>query len=124
MTTDIQSKDKEKAALPQYRPSTDIIERTDGFHIFMDLPGVTKDELVIDLKDNELEIRGVVRYSGREGAKDVHFEFGSGEYVRKFTLSDSVDRERIKASLKNGVLELCLPKAEKAKPRKIEIHSA
>ncbi|NCC58164.1 MAG: Hsp20 family protein, partial [Synergistales bacterium] len=51
-------------------------------------------------------------------------EFGSGEYVRKFTLSDSVDRERIKASMKNGVLELFLPKAEKAKPRKIEIHSA
>ncbi|NCC25831.1 MAG: Hsp20/alpha crystallin family protein, partial [Deltaproteobacteria bacterium] len=104
MTKEITSKDK--TTLAQFRPATDILERPDGFHIFMDLPGVDKDALVIDLNDNELEIRGGVEYSRREGAKDVHFEFGSGEYVRKFTLSDSVDRERIKASMKNGVLEL------------------
>lgn len=119
MTTDIAKKD----TLPRFNPDSDILEREDGFHIFMDMPGVAKENLVIDLKENELEISGKAEYPTTETAKDVHIEFGSGTYIRRFTISDAVDAERIKATMKNGVLELYLPKAEKAKPKKIEIHA-
>ncbi|WP_462323296.1 Hsp20/alpha crystallin family protein [Desulfoplanes sp.] len=119
MTNDI----AKKGTLPRFNPDADILERADGFHIFMDLPGVSKEDLLIDLKENELEISGKVEYPLDEKTKDVHIEFGSGTYVRRFTISDAVDAARINASMKNGVLELYLPKAEKAKPKKIEIHA-
>ncbi|MFP4070956.1 MAG: Hsp20/alpha crystallin family protein [Desulfovibrionales bacterium] len=115
---------KEQRALPRVRPATDILERTDGFHIYMDLPGASKESLHIDLNENELNIRAESAVKPREGAKDLHMEFGGVEYFRNFTISDVVDREKINASLKNGVLELFLPKAEKAKPKRIEIKSA
>jgi HSP20 family molecular chaperone IbpA len=117
MTTDIAKQD----TLPRFNPDSDILEREDGFHIFMDLPGVSREDLVIDLKENELEITGKATYEAPDKAKDVHMEFGSGTYVRRFTISDAVDADKIKATMKNGVLELYLPKAEKAKPKKIEI---
>jgi HSP20 family protein len=115
---------KDQRALPRIRPATDILEREDGFHIFMDMPGVSKDDLHIDLNENELTIRAENKVDSKEGAKDLHMEFGGVEYFRNFTISDVVDREKINASFKNGVLELYMPKAEKAKPKRIEIKSA
>lgn len=117
MTQEITKKD----TLPHFNPDSDILERDDGFHIFIDLPGVAREDLIIDLKENELEISGNVDYPKKEQSKDIHLEFGSGTYVRRFTISDSVDAEKIKATLKNGVMELFLPKAEKAVPKKIQI---
>jgi HSP20 family molecular chaperone IbpA len=114
---------KETSTLPRFAPNTDIIERENGFYIYMDLPGVSKDNLKIDLKENELQISGKAFYPKRENVNNIHLEFGDGEYVRNFTVSDIVDRQNIKATLKKGVLELFLPKAEKARPRKIEIQA-
>ncbi len=122
MTDEIQ-KNVSSRKLPRFSPNTDLIEKEDGFHIYMDMPGVSRDKLVIDLKDNDLEISGRAEYPRMEGVSNIHLEFGDCEYVRSFTISDVVDRENIKASLKDGVLEMFLPKAEKAKPRKIEIHA-
>lgn len=99
-------------------PATDILEREDGFHIFVDLPGVAPDKLTIDLEQNELTIRGESDYDGAAGARD---EFERAVFERMFTLSDMVDRENIKAVVKDGVLDLFLPKAESMKPRRIEI---
>jgi HSP20 family molecular chaperone IbpA len=110
-------------ALPRFRPNTDVLEREDGFYIFVDMPGVGKDDLSIDLRENELEIRGRAVYPREEKAKALHVEFGDGEYVRSFTISDGVDREGIKASLKKGLLELFMPKVARFKPRKIEIQA-
>ena len=114
---------KEKTSLARIRPSTDILEKEDGFHILMDIPGVRKEDLVIDLDDNALTIKGKTSYPEPEGEKLVDAEFGNVEYLRKFTLSDAVDKQAIEASLKEGVLELHLPKAEEARPKRIEIQS-
>ncbi len=104
-------------------PSTDILENTDGFHIFMDLPGVAPESLSINLEQNELTIRGESEYapSRQEQEHCMRAEFEAQIYERVFTLSDMVDRERIKATIKDGVLDLFLPKAETMKPRRIEI---
>ena len=112
--------------LPRYRPATDIIEREDGYHIVLDMPGALKEELVIDLNRQELTVSGKTTYPAdpaeREGRKYSHVEFGGCEYRRTFTLSDTVDRDKVSAKLENGVLTLGLPKAEKAKPKRIEIN--
>ncbi|MCK9239612.1 Hsp20/alpha crystallin family protein [Desulfocurvus sp.] len=124
MSNDIAKTQQERQAqsgAPRFRQPSDIIEREDGFHIFMDMPGVAKGDLVIDLEDSELVVSGRACAELPEGEKYLEVEFGSCEYRRAFKLSDTVDRERIRASLSNGVLELFLPKAEAAQPRRIEI---
>lgn len=113
----------EAKGLPRMKPATDILETTEGFSIYVDMPGVRKEELVIDLSEDELRIGGRTAYQGATNENRVHVEFGNVEYSRAFTLSHIVDRKRIKATLKNGVLELLLPKAEKALPRKIQVES-
>lgn len=113
--------EKKVSALPVVSPNTDVLEREDGFYIFMDMPGVEKQDLSIDLHEHELEVRGRAVLGREENARAVHVEFGDGEYVRAFTISDGVDREGIRASLKKGQLELFLPKAARFKPRRIEI---
>lgn len=121
--------EREETQVRRLRPASDIVEREDGFHIFMDMPGVRKEDLVIDLNKNEVAVSAPVRHDealGQEkgGRRYSHAEFGSGLYSRSFTLADSVDRGKISASLKDGVLDLYLPKSEAAKPRRIEIVSA
>lgn len=101
-------------------PATDILEREDGFHIFIDIPGIAIGDLSIDLEQNELTIRGASTYDVTAGQK-LRMEFGALRYERMFTLSDMVDRVNIKAVVKDGVLELFLPKAEAMKPKRIEI---
>jgi len=111
----------EEKGLPRVKPATDIVETDEGFFIYMDMPGVSKEALVIDLNEDEIKVSARTAYPSPDGEKLIHVEFGNGEYYRGFTLSHIVDKARIKASLKNGVLELHLPKAEKAQPRKIDI---
>ena len=113
----------EERRLPRVKPATDIIERDDGFYIYVDMPGVAKEALVIDLNEDELKVSGKAEYVLPEGRKLGHVEFGGGEYFRSFTVSHIVDKERIRASLRDGVLEIYLPRQEKAQPRKIEIQA-
>lgn len=110
-----------ETGVPRLRQASDIIEREDGFHIFMDMPGVSKDALSIDLEESELVVGGKAACELDAGEKYIEVEFGGCEYRRAFKLSEAVDREKIRANLKNGVLELFLPKAEAAQPRRIEI---
>ena len=113
----------EERRLPRVKPATDIIEKEDGFYIYVDMPGVEKKDLVIDLNEDELKVSGKAEYTEPEGRKLAHVEFGGGEYFRSFTVSHIVDKERIRASLTDGVLELFLPRQEKVQPRKIEIQA-
>lgn len=125
MSKEVTKTVRQEERLPKFRPATDIVEQEDGFHIFCDMPGVSKEDLVIDLNKYELTVIGRTAY-GADPSRDnerkyTHMEFGGGEYNRTFTLSDSVDREKISAKLENGVLNLFLPKSEAAKPKRIDI---
>jgi HSP20 family molecular chaperone IbpA len=120
MTDDVAAPEK---GLPRVKPATDIIETEDGFLLLLDMPGVDREHLIIDLNEDEVKISGKAEYDTPDKCKIGHVEFGSGEYFRSFTLSHIVDKDRIKATLKNGVVEIHLPKAEKSQPRKIEIQA-
>ena len=114
-------KKEDRQELPRFRPATDILEREDGFHIFMDMPGVSRENLAIDLQEGELTISGHAGLDRSPEEKFVEMQFGECEYVRSISITDIVDRERIKANLENGVLELYLPKVEKVQPKRITI---
>ncbi|WP_022662108.1 Hsp20/alpha crystallin family protein [Paucidesulfovibrio longus] len=116
-------KKNEARALPRVRPATDIFEREDGFHVIMDVPGVRKENLVLDLRENELLVSGKTGEFGGAEERYAEVEFGPVEFARTISISDLVDREKISANLKDGVLVLDLPKADKALPRKIEIQA-
>ncbi len=113
-----------KEEYPKVQPFTDIIHKDDSYYIVMDLPGVSKDNLNISVEKDVLTIEATTNYPSFEGKNILRTEFGNVKYVRQFTLSDAVDREKIGANLKNGVLTLTLPKAEKLQPKKIEIQAA
>lgn len=104
-------------------PLIDIHEGPDGLVLEADLPGAIEDGVTIQLEDNVLVLHAKVPSPFPEGARVLHEEYRVGDFGRSFILSDEVERGRITAELKNGVLRLILPKAERAKTRRIEIKS-
>jgi HSP20 family molecular chaperone IbpA len=105
-------------------PLIDIHEGPDGLVLEADLPGVAEDALTVQLEDNVLSLHARVQLPPVEGSRVLHEEFRPGEFVRSFILSDEVDRSRITADLRNGVLRIVLPKAERTRTRRIEVTSS
>ena len=104
-------------------PPTDIIDKEDRITVLSDMPGVDQKSIDITLENNVLTIQGCVQEEKPENYTLVHSEYQIGDYYRSFTISDTIDQDKIKAKYENGILRLELPKAEKAKSRKIEIQS-
>jgi HSP20 family molecular chaperone IbpA len=125
---------KKEAATPEgvertrpekvYTPAVDIIEKKDEIIVTADMPGVDERSVDITLEKNILTIYGRVDAELPKSHRLVYAEYGTGDYSRSFTLSEEVDRDRIQATVKNGVLRLVLPKAAAAKTRKIEVKAA
>ncbi|AGA30170.1 Hsp20/alpha crystallin family protein [Singulisphaera acidiphila] len=106
-----------------FTPPIDIHESPDGLILEADLPGATENQVSIQLEDNVLSLSAQVNTSTPEGSRILHQEYQVGDFYRSFILSDEVDRSRITAELRNGVLRLILPKAERVKTHRIEIKS-
>ncbi len=106
---------------PVYTPATDVLEKDDAFVLIMDVPGVSEKDVELELEDDVLTVHARAASHEMEGYELLYGEYRSSDYERSFTLSSDIDREKIKASVKNGVLRVELPKAEKLKPRKIEV---
>jgi len=107
-----------------YLPLTDIVETQEDIWMYADMPGVDSKSVELTLEDNVLTIEGFVGPEPRPQMRLVRAEYGIGDFHRSFTLNETVDRDKIGASIQNGVLKLRLPKAEPAKARKIEVRSA
>ena len=106
-----------------FTPPIDIYETDDGLLLRADLPGVSLDTLELQVQDNKLTLFGRMQPSIPEGARLLHQEFETGDFLRSFILSDEVAHERISAKLNHGVLEVLLPKAPKAEPRRIQVRT-
>jgi HSP20 family molecular chaperone IbpA len=105
-------------------PDVDISETADSLWLWADMPGVDEESIQVNLADGLLSIEGYVSLKEYEELAPVYTEYNIGNYARRFTLSSDIDTERIKARMNNGVLELELPKAERAKPRRIPISTS
>jgi HSP20 family protein len=112
-----------QASRETYTPPIDIHEEPEGLVLEADMPGATEQSLQIQLEDNVLDLFARIGALAPQKARLIHEEYRPGDYHRSFILSDEVDRERITAELKNGVLRLLLPKADRARTRRIEIKS-
>jgi len=104
-----------------YTPAVDIIEKDEEIYLLADMPGVDSESVDITLEKDTLTIYGKVEPEIPQGLRLTESEYGVGDYQRTFSLSDEIDRERIQAAVKNGVLRLTLPKAEAVKTRKIPV---
>lgn len=107
-----------------FTPLVDIIENSDAFMFHADLPGVKAGDVDVSYENGVLTITGKAHPRQPDGQAYMWREYGVGHFYRQFTLNTPIDPEGIKAELKNGVLELYVPKAESAKTRKIEIKTS
>jgi HSP20 family protein len=106
---------------PVFIPAVDIFETTNEIVVLADMPGVESKNVDIDLKDNQLTIRGRIDLGEGEKETSLYSEFSWGDYFRTFTLSEVINQGKIAAKMDQGVLRLALPKVEKVKPRKIAV---
>jgi len=129
---EIAAKDKQELAKPQeqtrpgryFVPDVNICESDDSLKLWADMPGVKEKDVSVTLKDGILTIVGQVGTEMYSGLKPLYTEYNVGNYYREFALYEDIDESKISATLRDGVLELELPKKEKAKPRQIEVRSA
>lgn len=106
-----------------FTPAVDICESESAIIVLADMPGVRADGLGIDLRDNVLSIEGRVAEAERSKEQSLLKEYDTGSFRREFRLTNLIDQRKIDATLSDGVLRLTLPKAEAAKPRKIEVRT-
>ncbi len=104
-----------------FNPPIDIYETEDGLVLYADLPGVTPEGLDLQVQNNRLTLFGRVQLRELADSVMLHQEYQEGDFLRSFILSDEVDHDRIQAKLSNGVLRVDLPRAPRAKPRRIEV---
>ena len=106
-----------------WHPAVDIYDNTDGIVIKAELPGVDKKDIVVDIKDRVLTLKGE-RSVDKDTEKDRFYrrERFFGKFERAFTLPENVNTDGIKADFKDGLLEILVPKPETVKPKQITIH--
>ncbi len=109
---------------PALIPLVDVVEDANGITLTADMPGAQKDTLAIDVNGDTLTIDATISLGESAGMQPVHAEVRAPRYRRSFTLSRELDLTHIDASLKDGVLNLRLPKLETARPRRIEVRAA
>ncbi len=116
------SRVEEGIAASTWAPAVDIYETPETIMLKAELPGLSRDDIDIQIRDNTLTLRGERRF-----ARDVQqenylrIERAYGAFQRSFTLAATIQQDKIRAIFRDGVLELTLPKAEEAKPKKIAI---
>ncbi len=106
-----------------YVPKVDIIETGDAMVMYADIPGADEKAVDVTLEKSVLTIRGAIVPQEFEGRSIAYAEYDVGDYERSFTVSDEVDRDRIEAVVKNGVLKLVLRKIPQVEAKKITVRT-
>lgn len=104
-----------------YVPLVDIVENDELLTLTADMPGVDEQGVDVTIEKNVLTLRGTVGDAVPAGYQLSYEEYGVGDYERSFTLSNEIDRDRIQATIRDGVLRLTLPKVKQAVARKVTV---
>jgi HSP20 family molecular chaperone IbpA len=107
-----------------YRPDADILERADEYVVLVDVPGADEKSVQVRFDKDVLRIEAGTALAPDPAWTPRHLEYQPGAYTREFRISDGIDVESIRASLKHGVLELHLPKTGRRRPRTIQVAPA
>ena len=106
-----------------YVPAVDIYETKEAVTVLAEMPGVSKEGVEVDLEDDTLIIRGKMGPQDFGGETILLQEFETGNYLRKFTVAETIDQDKIDARMADGLLTFVLPKVAPASPRKIEVQN-
>ena len=104
-------------------PPVDVFENEQSITLLADLPGVAREQLHVRVDGDSLVLEATASTSGPQDLQLVYGEAQCPSYRRQFTLSRELDATRIEAQLRDGVLRLTIPKAEEARPRRIEVQA-
>ncbi|MCK6554050.1 Hsp20/alpha crystallin family protein [Candidatus Binatia bacterium] len=107
-----------------YSPHIDICETPEALWLYADMPGVDDKAVDVSVAEGVLTVDGRVSLAEYENLQPVYTEYNVGNFLRRLSISADIDTGRINARLRDGVLELELPKAERAKPRRIQVQTA
>ena len=118
---EVEKKQERTVPSAAYLPATDIFETDQALTVIMEMPGVSKENVEVSVENDVATIEGRIDFSKYQDIRPVYTEYNVGNYVRSFQLSSKIEQGAISAELKDGVMTLVLPKAERAKPRKIAI---
>ncbi|MEQ1836236.1 MAG: Hsp20/alpha crystallin family protein [Candidatus Nitrotoga sp.] len=111
---------EESAAM---RPAVNVVEDATGITLYADLPGVPKEKLSIHVEGDNLILEGELEINSPPNMEAIHAEVDLSRYRRVFTLSRELDGDKVSAGFRHGVLELRIPKAEHAQPRRIVVQA-
>ena len=106
---------------PALLPRIDVFEDAAGITLFADMPGVPKDKLTLRVEGETLQIEGEITPDSPENMEAIYAELRLPRFARTFTLSSELDTGQIDAQFRDGVLNLRIPKHERAQPKKIEV---
>jgi len=120
-TNSPQGATEQASTRPVIAPPVDIYENTNEYLVVADMPGVSNDDVQIRFEDGELSIRAT-RKAAAEG-QYLGNELVEADFARRFSIPETVDAEKIDATLQHGVLHLVLPKASRARPRQISVRA-
>jgi HSP20 family protein len=116
------SRKEEDFVSSEWTPPVDIFEVADGFILKLEIPEVAKESVDIKIQENELTISGERKHEEDTSNESyLRMERGYGTFARSFTLTKTIDASRIKATVKDGILRLELPKKEEVRPKQIVI---
>jgi HSP20 family protein len=118
---EVVSKDEKTVPTRHYIPTTDIFETDDALMVVMELPGVEKQAVDVNVENDVLRIDARIDFTKYEDLDPLYTEYNIGHFARSFSLSNKIDRQQISAQLEDGVLTLTLKKATEAQPRRIAI---
>lgn len=129
---DIEPRAKQRVEQPEedtrtgrwFVPAVDILESPEELTLIADMPGVAAEGVDLRIDGDHLTLRGRVAADDYAGLKPMHVEYAVGGYQRSFTVGETIDRDGIRAVIKNGVLTLHLPKAAHARQRRISVDAA
>ena len=118
---EVASREEKTVPVRFFVPSTDIFESDEALTVVMEIPGVDKKDLRIDLENDVLRVEGRIDFGKYDGLEPLYTEYNVGHFSRSFSLSNKVDQQQISAALDDGVLTLTLKKAREAVPRRIPL---
>jgi HSP20 family protein len=104
-----------------FLPTTDIFETEGTLTVVLEMPGVDKSNVDVNVENGVLTIEGRINFDKYQGLQPVYTEYNVGPYRRSFRISSKVDQNKITAEMADGVITLVLPKAEEAKPQRIDV---
>jgi HSP20 family molecular chaperone IbpA len=106
-----------------FRPDVDILERPDAYVIFADLPGVDEKSVQVRIEKDVLLLDAQLATLPGAGWNPVHSEYRVGAFHREFRISDQVEVDAVSATMRDGVLELRVPKSARRRPRAIDVRA-